>query len=90
MEPSRSPEEATGVDHKICQIIGKVLSHITGCELSRSDRVMMLQKHLYLLFFFIRQVEMLNLAMGMLVLILFDTFRTWVAQEQVQVGLDTR
>ena len=24
-----------------------------------------------------RQVEMLNLAMGMLVLILFDTFRTW-------------
>ena len=51
---------------------------------------MMLQKHLYLLFFFIRQVEMLNLAMGMLVLILFDTFRTWVAQEQVQVGLDTR
>ena len=46
------------------QHIGKVLSHITGCELSRSDRVMMLQKHFYLLSFFMRQVEIQTLAMG--------------------------
>ena len=36
IQPSWSPEEATGVDHKIFQIIGNVLSHITGCDASET------------------------------------------------------